>query len=132
LELGLAQLLSDNRRRCVGIQKAVAQDLPYDLIGATVIGFGTGLVRHQSEQAAGLVVLQELVVALAAKPVLLDDVNDMLLQTLAFNEHEETVSQMIGSTDGQVADGADQLVSFLIELQGRIHEGRIEQAGESV
>jgi len=132
LELGLAQLLSNHRRRGAGIQKAVAQDLPYDLIGATVMGFGTGLVRRQSKQAAGFEVIQELVVALAAKTVLLSDVDDVLLQTLAFNEHEETVSQMIGSTYGEVTDGADQLMSFPIELQGRIHERRIEEAGDSV
>lgn len=110
----------------------MAQDLSHDLIGAAVIGFGTGLLRFKSEQAAGLVSLQKLVVALAAKAVLLGDVDDVILQTLAFKEHEEAMSQWIGRTHGQVADGADQLVSFGIELQGRIHGRRIAEAGGSV
>ena len=131
-ELSLAQLLSDHRRGGIGIQKAVAQDLPNDLLGAAVIGFGTGLVGRQSEQPTGFVVLQELVITLAAETILLGDVDDVVFQTLAFQEHEEAMSQMIGGIHGQVADGADQLVSFLIELQGRIHEKKIGGGQRSV
>jgi len=107
----------------------VAQDLPDDLIGAAVIGFGASLLGRQSEQAAGLVVLQELVVALAAEAVLLDHVEDMVLQALTLQQHEEAVSHLIGSGHGQVADGADELVGVEIELQRCIHERRIAARG---
>lgn len=132
LEAGLAQFLGHDRGRGVRIQEAVAQDLPHGLVGTAVIGFGAGLLRLQRQQAAGLVGLQELVVALAAKAVLLGDVNDVILQTLPFNEHEEAVSQLIADRDAECAGGADQLVRFGIELQGCIHQGSIEGEGISV
>jgi len=39
-ELGLAQLLGDDRGGGLWVQKAVAQDLPHGWVGAAVIGFG--------------------------------------------------------------------------------------------
>ncbi len=121
-EVGLAQLLGQDRGRGLGIQEAVAQDLAHDGVGAAIIGFGTGLLRFQSEQAALFVGLQELVVALAAKAVLLGDVEDRVWQTLSLQEHEEATRQLIGGPDGELAAGADQLVSFGMKLQRGIHE----------
>jgi hypothetical protein len=132
LELGLAKLLGDHGGRGVWIQKAVAQDLALGLIGAAVIGFGAGLLRLQGAQATGLVVPQELVVARPAKAVLVGEVANMAPQTLAFQEHEEAMSQLVGGGHRQFADGADQLESFGIEVQRRIHAGTIAELGRRV
>ena len=130
--MGLAQLLGHYRGRGVGIEKTVAQDLADGLIGAAVIGFGAGLLRGQSQQTSGLIVCQELVVALSAKAVLLGDMHDVLRQTLAFHEHEEAAGQLVGGADGQLADRANQLVGLGIELQGSIHGGRIARGRQDV
>jgi len=42
----------------------------------------------------------------------------LFLQTLAFDEQEETVGQWVGVGHGQGAGGAGQLVGFGIELEG--------------
>jgi hypothetical protein len=127
LKLGLAQLLGNDGRRGLGVQKAVAQDLPHDLVGPAVIGFGARLLRFQSAQACGSVVRQELVITLAAKTVLPRDVDDLSLQTFAFQEHEEAVSQPILGRHRELANGADELVSFRIELQGCIHGESVQE-----
>jgi hypothetical protein len=123
LELRLAQFLGDDCGRGLGVQKAVAQDLPHGLVGAAVIGFGPGLLRLEREQAAGLEGLQELIITLAAVAVFLGEGGDVLLflQTLAFDEQEEPVSQGVGGGDGQDTGGASQLVGIGIELEGRMH-----------
>ena len=41
----------------------------------------------------------------------------LLLQTLAFHEHEETGGQRVGVGDGQGAGGARELVGVGIELR---------------
>jgi len=53
------------------------QDLPDDLIGAAVIRLRAGLLRFNSRQAALFEGVEDLVIALAAKTVLLSDVSDI-------------------------------------------------------
>ena len=105
----------------------MAQHLPHGLIGAAIIGFGPGFLRLEGEQTPGLEGLQELIVALAAVAVFLGEGGDvfLFLQTLAFDEQEETVGQGVGGGDGQGAGGAGQLVGFGIELEGWIHGASI-------
>ena len=76
----------------------MAQHLPHGLIGAAIIGFGPGFLRLEGEQTPGLEGLQELIVALAAVAVFLGEGGDvfLFLQTLAFDEQEETVGQGVG------------------------------------
>ena len=125
-EMGLAQFLGDDFGGGVGVQKAVAQDLAHGLVGAAVIGLGPGLLRLKGRQAPGLIVLQKLIIAWPAKPVMLGDSRDVAFQTLAFQEHEETRGLLIGSSHGQSAGWTDDLVSLGIELQGVRHESRIK------
>jgi hypothetical protein len=115
-EMGLAQFLSDDFGGGVWVQKAVAQDLTHGLVGAAIIGFGPGLLRLKGRQASDLIVLQKLIIARPAKPVMLGDSADIIFQTLPFQEHEETMGLLIGSSHGQSAGRADDLVSLGIEL----------------
>jgi len=129
LEVGLAQFLSDDLGGGIRIQKAVAQNLADGLIGAAVVGLGAGLLRLEGGQAALLEGVEDLIVALTAVAVFLSDGGDVVVQTLAFNEHEETGGQRVGAGDGQGAGGTSQLVSFRIELEKGIHGGSLREAG---
>jgi hypothetical protein len=62
---------------------------------------GTGLLRFNSRQPALFEGVEDLVIALAAKTVLLSDLSDIVLQALAFHEHQETTSQLVGGSNGQ-------------------------------
>ena len=129
LEVGLAKFLSHDLGGSLRIQKEVAQDLADGLIGAAVIGLGAGLLRLEGGQAALLEGVEDLIVALTAVAVFLGDGGDIVIQTLAFNEHEETGGQRVGVGDGQGAGGTSQLVSFRIELEKGIHGGSLREAG---
>ena len=129
LEVGLAQFLSDDLGGGIRIQKAIAQDLADGLIGAAVVGLGAGLLRSEGGQAALLEGVEDLIVALTAVAVFLGDGGDIVIQTLAFNEHEETGSQRVRAGDGQGAGGTRQLVSFRIELEKGIHGGSLRETG---
>ena len=131
-EVGLAQLLGNDLRRGLRIQKAVAQDLADGLVGAAVIGLGAGLVRLESGQAALLEGVEDLIVALPAIAVFSGDGGDVAVQTLAFHEHEETGGQGVGVGDGQRAGGPGQLVSFGIELEDGMHGDSVTEAGTIV
>lgn len=116
-EAGLAQLLGDDLHRGIGVQEAVAQDLADRLVGAAVVGFGTGFVGLESGQAALVVGGQQLVVTLAAIAVFLGDLGDVLLEALAFLEHEKAAGQSVAWGNGQGAGWADELVSSKVELE---------------
>lgn len=122
-EVGLTELLGDDLGRGIRIQEAVAHDLGDDLLGASVIGLGAGLLGLKGLQAALLEVLQELVVSLAAIAVFACDGEDALPHTLALGEHEEAVGQEVGGGDGQGAGGAGELVSNGVDEQGAVHRG---------
>ncbi len=128
----LAEFLGDDLRGGVGIQKAVAQDLTDELVGAAIIGFGTGLPGLEGRQASSLVDGQHLVIALAAKAVFLGDVADLGLQTLAFDKHEEAAGLLIGGGDRKRAGRAGELLGLGIELEGCIHGGKIADCGPYV
>lgn len=132
-EVGLAQLLGNDLRGSVGVQKAVAQNLAHRLVGPPVVGFGTGFVRLERGQAAGLVIVQELVITLATQAIFFGGHGDVIPQTLAFDEHEEPAGQRIGGSHGQGAGRADHLLRFGIELQqGIMHELTVAAAAQYV
>jgi hypothetical protein len=88
-EMSLPELLGDDLRRGVRIQKAIAQDLPHDLVGAAIIGFGAGFPGLQGQEAPLLEGVKDLVITLAAIAVFLRDGVDVSIQALAFLEHEK-------------------------------------------
>lgn len=123
LEGGLAQFLRDDLRGGVRVEKDITQDLTDHLVGAAVIGFRAGLLRNKASQATLFVVVEQLVIALAAVAVLLGDGADVIFQALAFDEHEEALGLKVGGRDGQSAGGANQTVSFGVELKSRSAHG---------
>ena len=95
----------------------MAHDLADRWVGAAVVGFGTGFPGLQSGQAALVIGGQQLVVTLAAIAVFLGDLGDVLLEALAFLEHEKAAGQGIPWGHGQGTGWADELVSGKVELE---------------
>jgi hypothetical protein len=123
LEVRLAEFLGDDLGGGVGIQKAVAQDLANDLVGAAVRGFRTGLLRQEGGQALLLEAVQQLIIALPAAAVFFGDGGDVVCQTLALDEHQEAVGLQVGGRDGQGARGTDQTVGAGVEMERRRAHG---------
>jgi len=113
--MSLAEFLSDDLRGGFGVQKAIAQDLAHDLVGAAVIGFGAGFPRLQGQKAALLEGVQDLVITLAAITIFLRDSGDVSIQALAFLEHEEAAGHFVGVGNGQGTGGAGELMGHGIE-----------------
>jgi hypothetical protein len=130
--MGLTEFLGDDLGRGIRIQEAVAHDLEDNLLGASVIGLGAGLLGLKGLQATLLEVMQELIVSLAAVAVFLCDGGDAVLQALAFQEHEEVVGLLVGGGDGQRAGGAGELVSIGVELERAVHGRKVVEKGRSV
>jgi len=120
-EMSLPQFLGDDLRGRVGVQKAMAQDLAHGLVGAAIVGFGSGLLGLQGGEAAGLEGVEYLVIALAAITIFPGDRVDAGLQTLAFDEHEEAAGHFVIVGDGQGAGRAGELLFVGIELEGGVH-----------
>ena len=120
-EMSLPELLGDDLRRGVGIQKAIAQDLADHLVGAAIIGSGAGFPGLQGQEAPLLEGVEDLVITLAAITIFLRDGGDLRIPALAFLKHEEAAGQLIGIGDGQEAGGAGELMGQGIEVQGSIH-----------
>jgi hypothetical protein len=131
-EVGLDEFLGDDLGGGLRVQEEVAQDLAHHLVGAAVMGFGSGLLGFQGPEAPGVEGGQELVVALAAKAVFLSEGRDVGLETLALHEHEEAAGQVIGGGNGQSAHGPGQLVGVGVELKSFIHGPRIAAELECV
>jgi hypothetical protein len=53
-----------------------------------------------------MIVLPELIIALAAQVIALSERADVLFQALTFQEHKETTSELIGGGNGQSAGRA--------------------------
>ena len=121
----MPEFLGDDLGRSVGVQKAIAQDLADDLIGAPIIGFGAGLLGLQGGEAAFLEGLEQWVIPLTTRAILLGDVADLSFQALAFDQHEEAAGQRVGRGDGQGARRAGELVGVGMKLEGRIQEGKV-------
>ena len=106
---GLAKLLRDDRGGSVCIQKSVAQDLTNGFIGATVVGFWSGLLGFKGEQAAAQKGIAELIITLTATTMFFCDVGDVGSKTFAFHQHKKAAGEFIGGGDGEGADGAFEL-----------------------
>lgn len=115
-EVSLAQLLRDHVGGGLGVQEAIAQDLANGLVGTPIIGFGSGLLGLEGGETAALVGGENLIIALPAIAIFLSKGGDVSRQTLAFDEHEEAVSQFVGGFNGEAAGRAGELVSRGIEL----------------
>ena len=131
-EVGLAKLLGDHVRGGLRVQEAVAQDLADGLVGASVIGFGAGLLRLQGGESTLLKIGQELIIAWARETVFLGEAGDVSLEALAFHEHEEAWGQQVGRGDGEGPGRAGKLARFRIESERGTHGGKVGERGTCV
>jgi hypothetical protein len=129
-EVGLAELLRDDLSRGSRVQEEVAQDLAHRLIGTAIVGFGATFLWLEGWNAALLKSGEQLVIALTAEAVLLGYGDDVLLEALAFHEHEEAASQDVLGRNGQDAGVAGELVGGRVELQGVLHGARLVTGSE--
>jgi hypothetical protein len=127
--VGLAQLLRDDLGRSIRVQEQVAQDPTHGFIGPAIVGSGAGFLGLKSRKAALLEGVEQLIVALAAVAVLLGDGGDVLLEALAFQEHEKPASQRVFRGNGQSAGRAGELVGSRVEMKDSLHPWRIAQGG---
>jgi hypothetical protein len=79
----------------------------------------------ESRNAAVVEGVEQLIIALAAVAVLLGDGSDVLLEALAFQEHEEAASQGVLWGNGESAGRTGELVGSRIEVQGGIHGAKL-------
>lgn len=128
-EVGLPQFLGDDVGGGVGVQEEVTQDLAHGLIGAAVVGLGAGFVGLEGSDAALEEGVQQLIVAGTGKAVSVRDSGDVLLEALAFHEHEETTRESVVWVYGQGAGRAGELVGGGIERQHRVHAGKVRRSG---
>ena len=68
---------------------------------------------------------QQLIIALAAVAVFFGHGGDILLQALAFHEHEEAAGQFIVWSDGEGAGRAGELMSGRVELESSVHGAKV-------
>jgi len=83
----LAQFLGDDLGGGIRVEKAVADDLLDDLIGAAVMGLGAALLVEQREEVAALEQLAQLKIALPAKAELGCRRGGTQALTLSFEKH---------------------------------------------
>jgi hypothetical protein len=108
--VALLEFLGEDLRRGLRVQEAVTQDQAHDLLGATVVGFGAAFLRPQRAQAALFVGGQQLVIAGTGVAELGGGGGGVLLEALAFHEHEEPTCQHVVWSDVQGAGRAGELM----------------------
>jgi hypothetical protein len=97
----LVELLGNNLWRDVGVEKAIADNLAYDLLGSAVVAFGSGFVAFEPLGPMVFKLLQDLVIALSAVAKLFSRLGGAQAFTLAFHEHGKLESDFIIFPDGQ-------------------------------
>ena len=91
----LADFLSDDGRRTIGIQEATADDQADDLIGAAVIGLGTWGLQEQALRALRKEGGQDLVIALAGEIIFLSGLGWAESFALALDEHGQAAADFV-------------------------------------
>jgi hypothetical protein len=125
-ESGLAELLCDDLNRGVRIEEAVPDDLPNDLVGADIVGFGAGLVRHESIFTTLTIEFEQLKISLSAEAELRGGIDDANPFALAFEEHGEAGNDEIIRTNGKLSGWADDTVIWHVEVHGVVLREKAE------
>jgi len=94
-EAGLAEFLGDDVGGRIRIKKAVANNLPYDFVRASVIPFWTARLARQRLGSLLLVGLAKLEVALFAEPVFLGRSVGAEAFAFSFNQHGQLPSNLV-------------------------------------
>ena len=91
----LADCLSDDGRRTIGIEEATADDQADDLIGAAVIGLGIWGLQEQALSALGKEGGQDLVITLAGEIIFLSGLGWTDAIALALDEHGQAAADFV-------------------------------------
>jgi hypothetical protein len=110
--------------RSIGIQEQLAQDLADGLVGAAVVALGPSLVGLESLQTAVFELLEQLVITLATIAIFGGHSRDVVVETFAFEEHEEAAGGRVVGEQIERSGGTAELVSVEVEVE-RFHEERI-------
>jgi hypothetical protein len=119
-ETGLAKLLREDVERGVGIEKAVANDLSDDLVGADIVSFGAWLLAKESRASLFAKEFEQLEISLLAEAELFGCLGGTGPLALAFDEHGEPGDDEVIRKDGEFSGGSDDPVSRDVELHGLI------------
>ena len=114
---GLAKPLGQDRRRGVGVQKAVADDLLADLLGAAVGGLGSALLAEQGQGAALPEGVAELEVTLFAEAELAGGGQGAQAFAFAFVEHGELEGDFVAGRHGQGTGGTFQGLGIGLSIE---------------
>jgi hypothetical protein len=128
--VALAQLLRDDRGGSVRIQKAVTDDLAHHLVGAPVVGLGTGGLAEQGGGAVFGVQVEQLEVARLGVAEFFGGARRAQPFALALEEHGQFKGDLIIGGNVQRTGGAgQQRVVILEELE---HAADYVRSGEKV
>ena len=117
-ETGLAKFLCEDVERGVGIEKAVANDLADDFVGADIVAFGAWLVAKQSWATLFTIELEQLKITLFAEAELLGCLGGTDPLALAFNEHGEAGDNEVIGKNRELSGGAEDAKGREVEMHG--------------
>lgn len=112
----LPQLLRDNLRGGVGVEKAMPDDLSDHFGRSPILRFGTAFLAVQCNRAGLLEGGAELKVTLLAETELCGGLQRSRSLAFTFHEHHELPRDLVILTHVQDTAGPDQTVAFRIEL----------------
>jgi hypothetical protein len=116
----LAEFLRDDVDRGVRIEKAVADDLANDLVGADIVAFGAWLVALESCASIFTIEFEQLKISLLAEIVLFGGLGGAEPFALAFDEHGQPGDDLVVGKNGEISGGADDAECRDVELHGLV------------
>jgi hypothetical protein len=122
----LDELLGDDLRRSVGVEKAVTDHLPDELGRPTIVGFRATLLAVQSDRPLFAEGGPELKIALFAEVELLRGLEGPQSLAFAFHEHQQLPRDLVIGRDLQLPGRSDQRLLLRIEL---CHDCLLHNAG---
>jgi hypothetical protein len=117
---GLAEFLRDDLDRGVGIEKAVADDLANELVGADIVAFGSRLVAPESLATMFTITLKQLKVSLFTKVELFGGLGGTEPFALAFDEHAQAFDDEVIRTNREFTGGADDASGGDVDLHSTV------------
>ena len=112
-----AQPRADSLGRGIGVEKALTNNLAYDLVGAPRTSLGTAFATDEALGALGMQEMAELEIALLAKTELGCGLFRPQAQAISFEEHGEFDRAFVLGGNGQHACGADEGMAIQIEMK---------------
>ena len=107
LDTGLAELLSDDVSRGVGIEEAVTNDLAFDLVGPDGVGLGAAFLALEGEDAPFLELCEQLMITLSTHAILGGRPGSAEVFAFSFDEHEQPWGDLVVVGNDEVAGGPD-------------------------